>query len=357
MAFFVEELGDWESAPPTVGGALLRAKQRYYNSVAAASLSNYDEKVLGVMTLYGLPMLRVNMPVTSSTPLAERAFATRHSSSVIRHSSSLTSTVNLTFTYTAHNIAGLGTYYTIAGENDIHISGGRPIQPRTSRSVHLPDTIAHGALMLGGSFADVENVDPVVSRVVTEQLYIDTEPTYPLLQWFPGQLGTVNRFLAIDGQSRERLVVVPGQFKAASGAAPTLGTQRLYHQLAFELYHAPITATDFIAPSIWQVEAIDAGSRLTFRVLAEDDSGVLQRTLVLYRPLTSQTWSAVELSYDPATGTAEGSVPPVRGPFEYFAQAVDPTGNVALALDHGLPFRRVSGVFYTYLPLVLKRGP
>ena len=36
----------------------------------------------------------------------------------------------------------------------------------------------------------------------------------------------VNRFLAIDGQSRERLVVVPGQFRASTDGTPTVGTQR-----------------------------------------------------------------------------------------------------------------------------------
>jgi hypothetical protein len=42
------------------------------------------------------------------------------------------------------------------------------------------------------------------------------------------------------------------------------------------------------------------------------------------------------------------------GPIEYFVQAVDPTGNVALALDHGNPFQRmVAGqIWSVYLPLV-----
>src|SRR5262249_31043369 len=51
MANFAEELGATGGAIPTVGGALLNAKQRYYNSIGAAALTNYDEKAMGIMTL------------------------------------------------------------------------------------------------------------------------------------------------------------------------------------------------------------------------------------------------------------------------------------------------------------------
>jgi uncharacterized repeat protein (TIGR01451 family) len=201
------------------------------------------------------------------------------------------------------------------------------------------DTIAHGALMVGGSFADLPDFDPTVSRVVTEELYYEVEPAYPMGVWYPAHLGTVNRFLAIDGQSRERLVVVPGQFWATSDVTPTVGVERLYSDLAFEVYHAPITATDFIAPSIWQAEAISTSLFLRFRVRVEDDSGSVVRTVVLYREEGDPYWSKAELAYDAAAGLAEGFVPPVDSPIYYFVQAVDPTGNVALVLDHESPWK------------------
>ena len=219
--------------------------------------------------------------------------------------------------------------------------------------------------MLEGTFSDVSDVDPLISRVVTEQVYYDTEPVYPTAQWYPVQPGTVNRFLSIDGQSREQLVVVPGQFRAeveaeakveaAATATSTVGVQRLYSELTYEVYHAPFEATDYVAPSIWQVQAISSTHYLRFRVQVTDDSWKIQRTVVLYRTLSSGSWSRVELSYDPITGWAMGVVPPVQGPIEYFAQAVDPTGNVALALDHGNPFREVVAgkvSYEVYLPIV-----
>jgi hypothetical protein len=69
MVNFVDALGDWSEGPQTVGQALVQAKQLYYNSLAAGTFSNYDEKVMSELTLYGLPMARINMPVTTTVPL------------------------------------------------------------------------------------------------------------------------------------------------------------------------------------------------------------------------------------------------------------------------------------------------
>ncbi len=113
-----------------------------------------------------------------------------------------------------------------------------------------------------------------------------------------------------DGQSRDQLVVVPAQFRATSSAKPTVGTQRLYSDLQFEIYHAPLTATDFIAPSVWQVEAISSSlsifisrrvistgrpshtTRLPMLILTwangrMPDTTIAGRTRYLIRPATS----------------------------------------------------------------------
>jgi hypothetical protein len=80
------------------------------------------------------------------------------------------------------------------------------------------------------------------------------------------------------------------------------------------------------------------------------------RTVVLYRLRTSASWSKVELVYNPATGWAEGSVGGLNGAIEYIVQAVDQSGNVALALDHGNPFQAlVVNQRRTFLPLVRRQ--
>jgi hypothetical protein len=357
-ANFTEELGYWKDGkPPAVGTALLRAKQRYYNNIGSGSLNNYDEKSLGVMTLYGLPMLKVRMPMTTSVApgnsLASMAVQTSASPAQMNGGGVTTSTVSLPFSYIAQT-GPMGTYYTIAGASDpdVQVAGGRPVMPRSSVDVNISGTIAHGVLMLGGTFSD-QPVDPVISRIVTDEIFLDIEPPYPSQQWYPTLPGSINRFLSIDDRSNDRLVVVPGQFKATNLLTPTVGTQRLYSALEFEVYHAPFTATDYLAPRIWQVEAYSTSTTLRFRIQVDDNSGSIQRAVMLYRALNTNTWSRAELAFNQTTGWAEGQVGSLQGPFEYFAQAVDLTGNVTLALDRGNPFR-YAPVYKIYLPLVLK---
>ena len=164
-------------------------------------------------------------------------------------------------------------------------------------------------------------------------------------------VGSLNRFLSIDGAQHEQLVVVPGQYRAGTATTPTVGTERLYRDLQFDVYYAPFDATDFAAPAVWQAStSMTTDNRVAFDAFVTDDSGSVARVVVLYRLLTSQQWSKVELSYDPLTQHATGFVAGLGGRFEYFVQAVDPTGNVALALDHSLPFQG-QAVYKVYLPL------
>src|SRR5262245_8565465 len=202
MVNFAQELPYVGAGPPTVGQALLRAKQRYFNSMAGGALSNYDEKVLGELTLYGLPMLGVRMPTTTSHPPGQSSSLLRSLALMPRAAPLLGtmarpsawvdraltptptavatfSTLNLAFSYTPHNVPGLGIYYTIAGEDDLQVSGGRPIQPRASVDIHQADTIAHGVLLTGGMFTDTTGFDPLISRVVTDEVSSAVEPLFP----------------------------------------------------------------------------------------------------------------------------------------------------------------------------------
>jgi hypothetical protein len=346
---------------PTVGGALLNAKHRYYNTSTAGSLSNYDEKIVGQTTLYGLPMVAVRMPITTDVspkdPSTEITGTLRWDYAPQQDQEIVTLFLN----YTSKQ-GDSGTYYAITNQPgaDVQVIGARPIQPRLSRNIHESDTIVHGVLMLGGAFTDTPNSDPVIARILGESVHTDsiTEPTYSADHWHPSQIATVNRLLGSDWQSQDRLVVVPTQFMpdpVASTPTRTIGTQRRYTDLELEIYRAPIDATDYVAPKIWQVLANSSPTgTLKFQMQVEDDSGSVERTVVLYRQEGDYVWTRVELPYDAATGWAEGSVGQVSAPIYYFAQAVDPTGNVALALDHGKPFQRVGGSALIYLPLILR---
>jgi hypothetical protein len=282
-----------------------------------------------------------------------------------------TSSVQFVPEYIANNNA-LGTYYTLKDETGVLVKGGRPIAPLMSENIYIPGTIAHGVLWTGGTFTEVVNFDPVVSRIVTEETYIDVEPGYPSLTWDPTQIGNINRLLlASEGTSLEQLVVVPAQFRARnSDSAPTTGIQRLYTDLNFEVYHTPFTVTDFLAPNIWSVRAISSSQHLRFDVLVDDDadspedSGEVARVIVLYRQAEDRVWQKAELTLlgkdEFGIEVAEVFVDAVDSPIHYFAQAVDDSGNVLLSLNHGMPYTEVEveqGILpdnNIYLPLVVR---
>jgi hypothetical protein len=236
--------------------------------------------------------------------------------------------------------------------------------PRASGDAHAPDSIAHGALLVGGTFTEVANFDPMISLIVTEETYLEEEFDYPDTTWYPAQLGTINRFLSIEGEAREQLVVVPGQFRARnSDSTPTIGVQRLYTQLDFEVYHAPVTVTDFVPSSIWGVQALSTTERLSFRVYAGDADGQIARAVVLYRETDEMTWHTAELTRVGmlASGIEIGQVfvAPVTSPIYYFIQTVDDSGNVIVELNHGMPYTKVieEGTATPpeiYLPLVVR---
>jgi hypothetical protein len=248
-----------------VGGALLQAKQRYFNSIAAGSLSPYDEKAMAEMTLYGLPMLKVRLPNQHAAQagvrrLAGAAHGLRSFHPARAHprpAGGTTHTLDtMSFAYVAH-ATPRGTYYTVQGQNDLQAAGGRPVQPRTALDLTSPRMVLHGVLMLGGSFADTKSFAPVISRVITEQVYADeaVQPLYRAMAWYPSLPVSVNRFLGIDGKVHQRVVMVPGQFRATATTRRTLGAERLYSSLPIEVLEAPFTAGEFVPPRDWRDRA------------------------------------------------------------------------------------------------------
>jgi hypothetical protein len=260
--------------------------------------------------------------------------------------------LNLHVDYTANTTAH-GQYYTVSGQNEVHAIGGRPVEPKTSINLARTDGNVQGVLFTGGRFEDTFNFNPLIARVVTDTQSATLESTYPITrEWYPTRLATINQFLGIDAVSRERLVVVPGQFIAKNSAAPTLGTQRLYRDLSFDVYYAPFETTDFTPPTVAGVTARPGGSQTNFEVQVSDESGGVQRVVVVYRRLPDRAWSKVELAYNQSLGLATGSVNGLGTRFEYFVQAVDGTGNVVLVLNNGVPFLQTDGRSEVYLPLV-----
>jgi hypothetical protein len=75
--------------------------------------------------------------------------------------------------------------------------------------------------------------------------------------------------------------------------------------------------------------------------------------VILYRRLTDKSWSKLELTYNADQGNATSSAAGLAGDFEYFVQAVDATGNVALALNQGESYRWHAD-YKVYMPMAVR---
>jgi len=260
MTSFARNLGT--EAEVTVGEALVKAKQEY-------ALNNmgfygpYDEKVLIEATLYGPPMYRVSVPspgaeAQGSGGAGERASKAWFASapSYLRTSAPselIVRSYSITPTLTPVNTPE-GTYYT--GDAGVQAILYRPLQPRTSLDIALPDgvgngTVAHGALFLGGSYTDVPNFDPVIAMPVTETTRY--EPQWIYTGWRPRGLARINRFRTAQGVL-ERLTVIVGQFLHTDIVSNrVMGIERLYDQMSYDVYYSD--ADDFTPPTIELVSA------------------------------------------------------------------------------------------------------
>ncbi|MBP8298111.1 MAG: hypothetical protein KAX84_18515, partial [Burkholderiales bacterium] len=361
MALFTRHLGDQPDMP--VGLALTRAKTQYVLEKTVGGMSNYDEKSMAVSTLYGLPMQRMTLPQVATVygPFLIEAAPVKPAKFAAAAAATATTHINLDFTFATFTTSQ-GSLLRLVGDSDSGdlVLAGRAVQPRASRVITSPaGMVARGALVLGGTFAEIANFDPIVSRIVTEQTYLTAEPAFPTSSLFPAVMGNVVRLLDTDGGVDQQLNVVPAQFLATTTATPTIGVERAYSHLEYEIQHAPFTDTDLIPPSVRLIAAFGSAGQITFSVKADDTrsadpltAGEVRRVLVLYRAPGEPTWARKELAYSPVADRWTGGVG-ASGEIEYFAQAVDATGNVATALDYGNPFRAATARA-TYLPVVAR---
>ena len=105
-----------------------------------------------------------------------------------------------------------------------------------------------------------------------------------------------------------------------------------------------------MAPSIWEADSLVFQGVATFKVLAQDDSGI-ERVVVTYSQ-DGLNWQSADLTYNSLTGRWEGSLPGVSKEANYFVQAVDKAGNVGMSANKGLFFRPEEHL--AFLPLIMK---
>jgi CSLREA domain-containing protein len=321
LALFAEELRHAE----TIASALDRAKRRYLALQGVVGV--YDEKVVSQMTLYGLPMWRIRAGQQPPAPPEPPPTQTDPVTGLAASSFD----VAPAFTLRPVGAAPRGNYYTVTG-GDVQATHFRPLQPR----LHLPvQPDAHGALVTALASVDQGNAsgwfDPVHSRPTVDHSTREPEISYGETA-FPTKIQTVTR--GPDGSS---LVLLVGQFFTSEGAPAGLGTQRRFTDVEGLVYSS--ASTEWAPPRFDRIDAVKVGPQVAFSVdVTDPDVGPanVKRVYVLFRD-EANVWHGVDLVRGPGS-VWTGGAPLVGDQIEYFVQAVDAAGNVAVSTRKGRYF-------------------
>jgi hypothetical protein len=239
------------------------------------------------------------------------------------------------------------------------INSGRPQLPSLSiDAVYGATRVPRGAVVWSGEASEYR-FDPIVTRVITDQVYDATEPEHEVAGWFPTQPMKVNRLGSHvgGGGNLGRLVLYPAQFQGASADG---GTLRAFEELQLVIYYEDsAVADDWQPPMIRRVETALGTDRV--QVVAEvsdPDPGVGQPSGVAQVTLF---YTANGVSWTSARGTDVGEtwrfgidVPAgsSAGQLRFVVQAVDGAGNVTWCGNKGRLYGGAESRLY--LPLVLR---
>ena len=304
------------TGPISVGQAVVKAKQQYL--AQTAQLTGIDQKTIVEMTLYGLPMMKVDMPGARLTPPSDNSvvgstnpvaggpgasFGLR--SSAVALSPSLT-----THTVDLENLSNGSTVTTtyLSGTDGVVANPFEPIYPKNIYNVNVNGSVLRGIALRGGSYTDLSGIVPLTSSPTTEtstaHLSYNTEVFYPTQTWMP------NYYDALNG-GNTRLVLVPAQFRSSAPGAID-GTLRKFNQLNLQLYYLPDNwpsagsaatkaAGVSAAPTILGASAAVNGNAVMFSVNAvADGSASVQSVWILYTGRVGNpyygTWAPLDLT-------------------------------------------------------------
>ncbi|NNC74755.1 MAG: hypothetical protein HKN93_04510, partial [Acidimicrobiia bacterium] len=337
MTYFADNL----DGSMSVGEALQYAKHRYASG--ALLYGAFDDKVLMQATFYGLPMYAIGANPTTAPPVdpLPLGFDGVTGLTVASFDVDLGIGSDLVETTTPR-----GSFFSV--DATTQVTPLRPIQPKVEIDATQPgDLIAHGALITALDSFDQEPFDPVVSKATVDLAANEPEPG--VVGSFPSALQAVNRYQTKAGL-RDQLVLVPGQFRNTS---ETEGVQRLFTNLEGFVFYSPIAETDFKVPTITEVTGTGSPLGITFDVEVTDTGSGVGRVYVLFKDPADFRWVGLDLAPN-GVGSWSGTAVGASGLKDYFVQAVDLAGNVAVSSNKAELF--VTGNVAPPPPLITVTG-
>jgi hypothetical protein len=352
------------SGPVSIGKALVRAKQDYLETTP--DLRGLHRKSVIISTLFGLPMLSVDLPgripADEPSPAVSPTLVSGGPGEVLGLRSA---DINFLFEAGADGLLvekveqlknietgdTLNAFY-LEGADGIISYPAEPTLPLVTRDVRAAGLSLRGVGFRGGSWQQILRL-PLTGAATTELRGVHTPFSSPVL--FPMRLATPNYFDALTGGGSTLLHVTPTQHRV-DNVGDFDAIRRQFDTLDYRLYYSDNTQTYgpnlpalASAPTFSGVTATADGADVVFsaNVVADPSAGV-HAVWVTYTDGgdMSGDWISVDLEQDPEVSTLwsyrlQGAV----GAFDrldFVVQAVSGTGLVTLDDNFGA-FYRIGG--------------
>ncbi len=351
-----------EGTSVSVGKALVSAKNTFL--AQTAQLRGIHEKSLLITTLFGLPMLSVNLPAGRgdlptdatiiTTPLD--VYTAGAAGFLGLQSKDITVSPNLTRVdpelVDAEAQAGsapvITTYFS--GTAGVVANPAEPVLPLESYNVSAPGTVLRGVGFLGGSYTDLADVIAHTGAPATEIRGVHA----PFLSdvFFPLRIWNVNYLDALcEGSGATRLLLTPAQF-VSDAPGSSEGILRAFNDVSFRLFYSANaevygagTAGENVpafagAPTIVQIsdEVVGNDVNITVQVVGNPSAG-MQDVWITYTVAGSGTWQSVFLTQNADDSSFwEGTLPlngADPGAVSYLLQAVNGVGLVTMDANLG----------------------
>jgi hypothetical protein len=341
-----------------VGRALVDAKRRYLMDTAL--MRGIHEKTLLQVVLYGLPMVKVNLPGTRLTPPApagdiSATVAVTAGPGVAQGLRTGTLAFTPALTRVDRTLDVVSTQNTIVasyfrGSDGLVALPGEPVRPLESFEVGRPEGFVRGIGFRSGQYTDLAGFVPFTGAPATETRGVhgsfSTAVFYPVRTW---NLNHIAAVCAANGGSE--LNVFPAQFRSDTPDSAT-GTLRRYDQMQFTVFYCPATTEAALAnpPAINVVASTVSPTAVSFAIeAAAPVTAGVQEVWVTYTGLPGSPhhgkWQSVTLN-PPANalagnGTWTGSLPlnganPAQ--LRFIVQAANGVGGVAANTNFGRYF-------------------
>jgi len=343
------------SGPVAIGDALVAAKVNYL--AETPNLRGIHEKAILGTTLFGLPMLKIDMPFGRNTAAGPPNIVSGLTDAPAPGSELdlQYADVNVPFTLNevttpltsvTDNSTVNATYYT--GSDGASSNPLEPILPLEIRDVSVAGTVLRSVGFRGGSYVDQANRTPLTGAATTEirgvHVPFRSEVFFPVTPWKANYFGAIGS--GSDGTTR--LNLTPTQF-LSDGGASSAGTQRVWSEMDFRLFYSnnlTASAQGSASPTIANVTATSNGDNLEFNTIVTGDPAAgMQEVWVTYticNPACNGTWQSLDLTQDLVDSVRwEGSLTlggTDAADLLYIVQAANGVGLVSMNTNRGAYF-------------------